>query len=111
MNIRLTITAIMAALFLCAVCAPAFSEDKGLPGAENWGKAYEAAKKAQIENPDAGKCPQSVNGLDGIAAQKSFDGYRDSFQTDISAKKDAERINITSGTGSETKELTFGQSK
>ena len=109
MNIRLTVTAIMAALFLCAVCAPAFSADQVSPGAENWGKAYEAAKKAQIEHPDAGKCPRPVNGLDGNAAQKAVEGYINSFQTDISAKKEAKHINITSGTGSETKELTFGK--
>ena len=94
MNIRLTVTAIMAALFLCAVCAPAFSEDKGTPGAENWGKAYEAAKKAQIEHPDAGKCPRSVNGLDGNAAQKAVEGYRAGFTTE---KKETTNVNWSIG--------------
>ena len=94
MIIRLTGTAIMAALFLCAVCSPAFSADQVSPGAENWGKAYEAAKKAQIEHPDAGKCPRPVSGLDGNAAQKAVEGYRAGF---ITEKKETTNVNWSIG--------------
>jgi len=104
MNIRLTVTAIMAALFLCAVCAPAFSADQVSPGAENWGKAYEAAKKAQIEHPDAGKCPHPVNGLDGIAAQIAVEGYRAGFIT-----KKEETTNVKWGIGNMEKTTVSNQ--
>lgn len=94
MSIRLTGTAFMAALFFCILCAPAFSADQESPGAENWGRAYEAVKKAQIEHPNAGKCPRPVNGLDGNAAQKAFDGYKNSF---TSEKKETTNINWSIG--------------
>lgn len=94
MRIRLAGTAIMANLLLCAVCLPAFSADQGSPVTVNWGRAYEAAKKAQIEYPDAGTCPRPVRGLDGNAAQSAVEGYQDSF---IAEKKEITNVNWSIG--------------
>jgi type IV pilus biogenesis protein CpaD/CtpE len=46
----------------------------------NMGAAYEAAKSNQILNPEAGKEPQPVQGLDGEAAEAVMDAYRESFK-------------------------------
>jgi type IV pilus biogenesis protein CpaD/CtpE len=47
----------------------------------NMGAAYEAAKSNQILNPEAGKEPEPVQGLDGEAAEAAMDAYRQSFKT------------------------------
>ena len=94
MRIRLTGQSIMAGIFLCTVSATALADEEKKPSDEYWGKAYEAAKKAQIENPDADKCPRPVTGLDGRAAQKAVEGYEASFTP---AKKDFTNVNWTIG--------------
>ena len=43
------------------------------------GVAFQAAKSNQILNPDAGKEPEPVQGLDGQAAESAMDAYRGSF--------------------------------
>jgi hypothetical protein len=42
----------------------------------NWGMSLEAAKQSQILNPEAGKTPYPVAGLDGWAAEASMMKYR-----------------------------------
>ena len=42
---------------------------------KNWGRSYETAKHNQILNPDAGKDPEPVEGLEGPAAERIMDGY------------------------------------
>lgn len=46
----------------------------------NWGRSYEAAKYNQILNPEAGKIPDSVDGMDGQAADVTSKTYRKSFE-------------------------------
>jgi len=42
---------------------------------KNWGRSYETAKHNQILNPNAGKEPEPVEGLEGRAAERIMDGY------------------------------------
>ena len=46
----------------------------------NWGRSYEAAKYNQILNPEAGKMPDSVDGMDGQAADVTSKTYRKTFE-------------------------------
>ena len=43
---------------------------------KNWGRSYESAKYNQMLNPDAGKNPDPVAGMDGQAAERSIEKYR-----------------------------------
>ena len=47
----------------------------------HFGSALREAKQKMIINPDAGKKPDSVTGIDGVAAQESMKRYHDSFKT------------------------------
>jgi len=42
---------------------------------KNWGRSYEAAKYDQILNPDAGRQPKPVEGIEGPAAERIMDSY------------------------------------
>jgi type IV pilus biogenesis protein CpaD/CtpE len=46
---------------------------------KNWGRSYESAKYNQMLNPEAGKTPAPVTGIDGEAAEKNVQKYRKSF--------------------------------
>ena len=46
----------------------------------NWGRSFEAAKYNQILNPDAGKVPDLVDGLDGQAVDETSKRYRKTFE-------------------------------
>jgi hypothetical protein len=46
----------------------------------NWGKSFESARYRQILNPEAGKEPEPVMGLDGDAAVLVLEKYRKSFE-------------------------------
>lgn len=47
---------------------------------ENWGRSFKEAKENQILNPEAGKDPGPVTGLDGQAANSSMEKYRGQFK-------------------------------
>ncbi len=44
-----------------------------------YGASFESAKSNQILNPEAGKKPIPVSGMDGQAAQNAIEKYRQSF--------------------------------
>jgi hypothetical protein len=46
----------------------------------NWGRSFETALYQQILNPEAGKEPEPVDGLDGDAAVRNLEQYRKSFE-------------------------------
>lgn len=46
-----------------------------------FGSALRDAKLKMTINPDAGKTPDPVTGIDGVAAQESMKRYHDSFKT------------------------------
>ena len=46
----------------------------------NWGRSFETALYQQILNPDAGKEPEPVYGMDGDAAVRNLEQYRKSFE-------------------------------
>ena len=55
---------------------------------ENWGRSFKEAKENQILNPEAGKDPNPVIGMDGQAANSSMEKYRGQFEE----KDDSESI-------------------
>ena len=42
---------------------------------KNWGRSFESARYNQILNPEAGKLPEPVEGLEGPAAERIMEGY------------------------------------
>ena len=42
---------------------------------KNWGRSFESARYNQILNPEAGKLPEPVLGLEGPAAEHIMEGY------------------------------------
>ena len=42
---------------------------------KNWGRSFESARYNQILNPEAGKLPEPVEGLEGPAAERIMKGY------------------------------------
>jgi hypothetical protein len=44
-----------------------------------YGTSYELAKQSQIYNPEAGKHPQPVEGLEGAVGKKVIDRYEAGF--------------------------------
>ena len=42
---------------------------------KNWGRSFESARYNQILNPEAGKLPVPVEGLEGPAAERIMEGY------------------------------------
>jgi hypothetical protein len=53
----------------------------------NWGKSVETAKSDQILNPDAGKEPTPVVGLDGKVAKDQMDKYRKTLKREAEVKE------------------------
>jgi hypothetical protein len=66
---------------------------------QNWGVAFEAAKHNQILNPKAQKNQAPVAGLDGQAAERNMDAYRNSFGEDDSESSVNITIPTITGTG------------
>ena len=48
---------------------------------KNWGRSFESARYNQILNPEAGKLPEPVEGLEGPAAERIMEGYMKSGET------------------------------
>jgi len=92
MKIRLTGIAGMLAVLLCASAAGAFDRGEDSRVSKSWGASVQAAKKAQIVNPDAGTVTGPVEGFDGKAAENTMDVYHESF----SVKVDREPYDIES---------------
>jgi hypothetical protein len=70
---------IVAALSVFSGCGT-FSSQRETMLDRNWGTSLEAAKQSQILNPEAGKTPYPVAGLDGQAAAASTQSYRKGFE-------------------------------
>jgi hypothetical protein len=83
----LTLFGLIAALALLASCggrkSPAH-QDTLLD--RNWGRSYESAKYNQILNPEAGKHPEPIIGMDGQAAEGTTEKYRKGFKEEPSSK-------------------------
>jgi hypothetical protein len=90
--------AIMLAIFLCAPAVSAF-DDKESIISENWGKSFQAAREAQIVNPDAGKVAGPVEGFNGKAAEKTMEAYYESFSKE-SKREGYTMDSFTMGMGS-----------
>ena len=87
MKIRLTGIVSVLVIFVCVPAVSTFADDSRVT--ENWGKSFQAAKNAQIINPNAGCVKGPVEGFDGKAAQITMDAYRESFS------KESERQGYT----------------
>jgi hypothetical protein len=61
---------LVVVLFLSFGCATA-------PYENQWGKAFETTKDAQVLDPEASANPDPVTGLDGQAAANDMKRYRD----------------------------------
>lgn len=46
---------------------------------KNWGRSFETAKYNQTVNPEAGKNPGPLTGLDGTASENNRERYLNSF--------------------------------
>jgi hypothetical protein len=46
---------------------------------DNWGKSFQAIKTNHIINPNAGLDEQTVEGMDGVDAEKALNKYHTSF--------------------------------
>ncbi len=78
----LTLIILIATLLIFSGCGPRETMlDK------NWGSSFESAKQSQILNPEAGKNPDPVVGLDGRAAGNNMEKYRQRFKTETSEEK------------------------
>ncbi len=51
---------------------------------KNWASSFESAKQSQILNPEAGKNPDPVVGLDGQVVENNMEKYRQGFKEDTS---------------------------
>ena len=60
---------------------------------KNWGRSFKEAKENQILNPEAGKNPEPVTGLDGQAANSSMEKYRGQFKEKDNSE-DASNIDL-----------------
>ena len=68
--------AIASLVSLLAACAPVTPNYDA-----QFGSALRDAKLKMTINPDAGKIPNSVAGMDGHAAQEAILNYQESFKT------------------------------
>ena len=71
----LIIVGIIAAVSMVSACSGTDTLSQ-----RNWGKSYETATYNQMLNPDADKTLNPVESLDGQAAEKDLQRYRDSFK-------------------------------
>jgi len=69
----------MLVVFLCVPAVSAFESEEDSMISRNWGKSFQAAKRAQIINPDAGRDAGRVEGFNGGAAQRTMEAYHESF--------------------------------
>jgi type IV pilus biogenesis protein CpaD/CtpE len=63
----------------------------------NWGRSYESAKYNQMLNPEAGKTPNPVTGVDGEAAEKTVQKYRKSFEKEAPQRSQSMTLGIIGG--------------
>ena len=99
LNRYMTLLGLIAALSMTAGCSG--TSGTVFPGQDtllerNWGRSFEAAKYSQILNPEAGKIPDSVDGMDGQAADVTSKTYRKTFEKEPPEKY----YNLNLGTGS-----------
>ena len=82
----LTLTGLIVALVMFPSCGgkPLVQKDTMLE--RNWGRSYESAKYNQMLNPEAGKNPDPVIGMDGQAAEGTTEKYRKGFKEESSSK-------------------------
>jgi hypothetical protein len=83
---RFALIGLIACMFMLVGCSGTVPAHKETLLERNWGRSFESAKYHQMLNPEAGKDPDPVVGLDGTAAEKNLEKYR---QTDI--KKDSSK--------------------
>jgi hypothetical protein len=69
------IIGLIAALSVFSGCGT-FSSQKETMLDRNWGTSLKAVKQSQILNPEAGKTPYPVAGLDGWVAEANMMKYR-----------------------------------
>ena len=74
MNQRLFAITALACLLAGCSTTPTPNYDK------RFGEAVRDAKKKMTVNPDAGKNPDPVTGMDGRASQETMVRYKDSFK-------------------------------
>lgn len=70
---KLTLTLLLTLLSACASVTPNYDA--------KFGDAVRTAQRQQTINPEAGKIPDDVTGLDGKAAQEGILLYQRSFKT------------------------------
>ena len=75
----LTLIGLIAALLIFSGCG---TRETMLD--RNWGSSFESAKQSQILNPEAGKNPDPVVGLDGQVVENNMEKYRQGFKKDTS---------------------------
>lgn len=71
-QVGITLTALGVTALLMTGCAPSRLE-------LDYGTSQELVKMNQIINPDAGRNPAPVTGVDGGAAKRAHDEYQKSF--------------------------------
>jgi len=76
----LAITAILSILLLTFGCSGSPYRETALD--KSWGRSLEATQFAQMIDPDAGKDPAPVEGLDGRASETNVFKYLKSFEKD-----------------------------
>jgi len=77
---------LIAFLSILSGCAGRTAAQRETMLDKNWGKSFELAKQNQILNPEAGKNPAPVVGLDGQAAEGNMEQYRKGFKGKASKK-------------------------
>ena len=86
----IVVLVLSAGLLFFTSCSKEFQKETKLD--RNWGKSFESAKQNQILNPEAGKEPEPVVGMDGQAAEKIIEKHRQSFERET--PKEVYNINM-----------------
>ena len=86
----IVVLVLMVGLLFFTSCSKEFKKETKLD--RNWGRSFEAAKQNQILNPEAGKEPEPVVGMDGQAAEKIIEKHRQSFERET--PKEVYNINM-----------------
>jgi hypothetical protein len=76
----IVITVVCAMLPLFVGCGDAGNLRRETLLDQNWGRSVESAKYNQYLDPEAGKNPKTVEGLNGEAARNSVNRYENSFK-------------------------------
>ena len=66
---------------------------------KNWGRSFESAKYNQMLNPEAGRTPDPVTGIDGEAAEKNVQKYRKSFEKEAPQGSQSMNLGIIKSIG------------